>query len=235
MATNRSTNYAVILKAAICGIIFASLTGCRFKSPNLEEQQALVERGAFPSGTPGWLASPTGVGNPISGGGFIPTVFAPPSAGSVSGGATAAAERKEAALELAAKQKADAARQSALRGEVKKDSPIGRIESVCPGLESQVTEALTTTALDERLQKYLRLTTRCSNSSDLWLWLGKDYQKKKLLVQASRCFEKSLILDNQNKEAEELLAKTRKELNATPATKLEAPKPKGKRAAPAAP
>ncbi len=204
-------------KLLIGGATCIAMFGCRIKSPSLEEQQALVQRGAFPSGTPGWLAAPTGVGNPISAGGFIPTGFAPPSAGTVAGGASAASARKDAELEYAAKQKAEAARQAQLRGEVKKDSPLSRIESVCPGLEREVTDALTTTALDERLQKYIKLTTRCSNSWDLWLWLGKDYQKKKQLVQASRCFEKSLILNAQNEEAEELLTKTRKELNAPPA------------------
>ena len=209
MASGR-TGAKICVGAVTCLVLF----GCRIKSPSLEEQQALVQRGAFPSGTPGWLAAPTGVSNPISAGGFIPTGFSAPSSGTVAGGASAAAERKTAELEYAAKQKAEAARQAELRGEVKKDSPLARIETVCPGLESQVTDALTTTGLDERLQKYVRLTSRCSNSWDLWLWLGKDYQKKKQLVQASRCFEKSLIINAQNPEAEELLAKTRKELNA---------------------
>ena len=93
------------------------------------------------------------------------------------------------------------------------DSPLQRISKLCPSVESETTDALTTTDLRARIRKYESLTNRCPDSADLWLWLGKDYEKAELPVKAGRCFERVLVLDASNKEASDLAAENRRKLN----------------------
>lgn len=218
-------------RAVLAFTILASAglaAGCRIKSPTLEEQRALAERGAFGSGTPAWMSAAAGVRSGSGGGiggGLIPQVFSPP------GDSIAGNTQQQAALRKSAEEALDEQReaQQKLRtaddrttkatdtygsrsGATEKESPLDRILAACPGIESQVNDALTTVDTDQRIAKYVQLTNRCSHSWDLWLWLGKDYQKKNRLVQASRCYEKALILNNQAEEAEQLLAESRKKL-----------------------
>jgi hypothetical protein len=192
------------------------LSSCQFKSPTIAEQKYLVEKGAFPGGVPEWLAAPgpggsLGAGRALSGG-LIPQTFTGPAIensksapnvqqASSSGGtfqvpaAIAPQEKKPAEDDKAEK------------------SPLGRIAKLCPSVESEVNEALITIDLLQRIRKYESLVVRCPSSADLWLWLGKDYEKNNQRVKAGRCFEKVLVLDPANQEAEKLLTDNRRALN----------------------
>ena len=192
------------------------LSACQFKSPSIEEQNYLVTKGAFPSGAPGWLApsSAAALGGGQSVGGIIPqstadanrmrsAVFTAEEAGSNDATykpvAAIANEKKAAAVEA------------------EPNSPLHRIVKSCPTIESEVSDALTTTDLRQRIGKWESLTVRCDGSSDLWVWLGKDYSKDKQFVKAGRCYERALIIDSSNKEAQTLLDENRSVLNAKPA------------------
>lgn len=90
-------------------------------------------------------------------------------------------------------------------------SPIGeavgslaKIDQLCPGTEKRVNDALTTTDMAERIAKYEALTARCPESSDLWVWLGKDYESMKMFSDAGRCYQRAIGLDPSNAEAKSL-------------------------------
>lgn len=222
--TSGSPNAVAIIGHAVVFAALLAAGGCRVKSPTLDEQRELVRRGAFPSGTPGWMASQTGLGTQgrAGFGGLIPQVFSTP-AESTSGSSqllatieqqTAERERRLQQEQLDRQRADDRSTQALSATGVKdeKDSPLNRINRACPGIESQVNEALTTIDIEQRIAKYVTLTNRCPHSFDLWLWLGKDYEKRNKLVQASRCYEKALVLNNQSEEASRLLEQSRRKL-----------------------
>ena len=88
---------------------------------------------------------------------------------------------------------------------------------MCPGAEPAVKEALRTTTRASRIAQYVKLTSRCPQSWDLWLWLGKDYESDGRLVEAGRCYERVLTIDYGNEVAQALLANVRQRLNQKPA------------------
>ena len=205
-----------------CLVCFVSLCACRFKAPNLAEQKYLMEKGAFPGGVPDWVATPTGSNSGLSfSGGLIPQTFTQtPRANS---GVPTAAESASSAGTFqtpdALKEKTPVAEPAA------PNTPLHRIAKVCSTLEKEVNTALVTTDIRQRIRAYESLTARCPDSWDLWLWLGKDYAKTQQLVKAGRCFEKVLILNPTNEEAQDLANENRRKLNAPQA------KPKKKKAA----
>jgi cytochrome c-type biogenesis protein CcmH/NrfG len=84
------------------------------------------------------------------------------------------------------------------------NTPLHRIASQCPNIEREVTEALTTTERDARMQRYKELVGKCAGSSDLWLWLGRDQKEAGLLTDALSSLEEAVRLDPQNIEAQTL-------------------------------
>ncbi len=201
----RSITLTFIVAVAVCG--------CRIKSPSMAEQQYLIQKGSFPGGTPEWIASPSPGGSLGGGfsGGFIPQSFIRrvpgQSESQVADARFAASPAGSAVTPKALEQQQNSAAAES------PNSPLARIASVCPSIESEVNDALLTTDLRQRIRKYESLTVRCPNSGDLWLWLGKDYSKDNQLVKDGRSFESSLIADASLTEAQELLDANRKELN----------------------
>ncbi len=202
--------FGITIAAAVLG-----LSACHFKSPSVAEQKVLIEKGAFPAGVPGWVATPTGGGSLGAGGvfsgGLIPQTFTGttlrPSdsamqtashAGSSSG--VFVAPRSVAPVEVKSQ-------------DTEASSPLERIAKSCPSIESEVSQNLINTDVNTRIRNYESLTTRCPDSWDLWLWLGKDYEKDGQPVKAGRSFERVLILNSGNKEASDLLAENRRKLN----------------------
>ncbi|MFN8392052.1 MAG: hypothetical protein U0136_17305 [Bdellovibrionota bacterium] len=193
------------------------LSSCQFKSPTVAEQKYLVEKGAFPAGTPGWIATPLAGGALPGGGsysgGLIPQTFT----GSTPHQNRSAAPTAEESRSSAGTFKIPTALAEKKEVEDDKDasSPLHRIAKLCPSVESEVNDALITVDLKQRIRKYESLTLRCPQSADLWLWLGKDYSKDGEDVKAGRSFEKVLVIDATNKEASDLLTENRKKLNGT--------------------
>ncbi|MCB0360092.1 MAG: hypothetical protein KDD44_10660, partial [Bdellovibrionales bacterium] len=95
---------------------------------------------------------------------------------------------------------------------VRPKSALDRILATCPTAEDDVTDALTTTVVDTRIEKYRRLVRRCPNSGDLWAWLAQDYQTAGRRGEARQAAERALLLDGENKEAAQVM----RELKSTP-------------------
>ena len=216
MPSSRFLNRAIVL--ALLASVF--LNSCRFKLPSVNEGQVFKRSGAFTTEVPGWVNQNRDEAPELTtNSGVLP----------LAAGTSASVEQSRASLPTGA-----AAVQGELQHKIKKgseernkakiaegndqiddNSPLGRIEAVCPGLESDVSDSLTTTDTESRIRKYESLTRRCPDSADLWLWLGKDYQSEKRLAEASRCFERVLLIDGSNEVAQALLSVVKKELNKT--------------------
>ncbi len=121
-----------------------------------------------------------------------------------SGGAASAGETSVAESVTASAQKPQDDSSSAAAGAT--DGPLQRIERACPSSEKEVMHALGLTNVAARAQEYEKLVLRCPSSVDLWLWLGKDYDRSQRGDKAARCFQKALSLDPANQEARSLLA-----------------------------
>jgi hypothetical protein len=183
-----------LLWLTLLPIALIALSGCRFKVPTKAEQAALVEMGAFPGGPPAWMSAAVGPHQRDSSG-FIPEFFSPR-------GETAEQRARLSGIVPAQSTAAKSASPAAV-------DPLSRIAALCPDVERDVNEAITTIELNDRVNKYVLLTQRCSGSSDLWLWLGKDYLKQNRMAEAGRAFEKVLVIDNNSDEARELLRAVR--------------------------
>ncbi len=196
-------------------ILSVSFSACRFKTPTIAEQKYLMEKGAFPAGVPAWVATPTGGGRLGGGGvfsgGLIPQTFTPSTIDQSKGAIPSADLAGSNAGNFSTPH---ALRQAAAAAEQEPDSPLHRISKSCPSVESEVSATLTNLDTKQRIRSYESLTTRCPQSADIWLWLGKDYSKDGQLVKAGRAYERVLIIDASHKEAQELLEANRKELNA---------------------
>jgi len=201
------TRYPLIITA----IFVLGFTAC-IKVPTVKEQEELVKRGTFPTGVPAWMSKRGAYRRfPSAGSGLIPVSFGTSAAVDVAHPSVALAEaRMEAEISSLRKRVdsliADTDKQS--------ESPLSRIAAICPGLEDVVNDAVTTIAvendeIDRKIKKLSLLTRRCPTSWDLLLWLGKEYQRRGRIVDATRCFEQVLSLDSGNKEAALLLKKLR--------------------------
>lgn len=220
------TNLGVCLATAGVFIGASLVSGCRIKAPTVAEQQALMERKSFPGGVPAWFspgaAGPAAQGDTF-GGGLIPRKLgAPPLVASASiveptteisnanaiGPLQPQLKPKGFATDATTPQGRTAVEKS-VETKAAPASALDRITQGCPGVESQVTQALTTTEVDSRIQQYEALLSKCPRSSDLHVWLGKDYLNLGQNAKAGRLFEKALVLDNTNAEAKQLLEKAR--------------------------
>lgn len=86
------------------------------------------------------------------------------------------------------------------------DGPLQRLERLCPNLEKEAVQALQISDLGQRIKAYERLAVQCPTSPDLWLWLGKDYDRGERMEKAQKCYQKVLALEPANAEAKQLLA-----------------------------
>ena len=86
---------------------------------------------------------------------------------------------------------------------------------------------LHTTYVIARISKFEVLTVRCADSSDLWLWLGKDYAEAKKYSDAERCYRRVLTLDSANKEAQKLLGDLEMKKGSSGSTSSLSPKAPG--------
>ena len=204
-------------------VIVLSSSACRFVLPDFNEGQTLARRGAFPSELPTWVKplADQDIKRPSSSG-MIPLSYGTP--GIVRSAQTQAGDsddknrkkdrRKLAGIGSAASNQAGL---STAGDGGDSDSPLDRILELCPGIESGVSEALRTESAKDRIAKYNSLTLRCPNSSDLWFWLGKDYESLRRYSDAIRSYERVLALEPENKAAKVLL-KVVKERAANPET-----------------
>lgn len=194
-------------------VLGLSLLGCRIKSPSVAEQQALAERGAFPRGVPAWssgaVAAAGAVGRQAPG--IIPTQYersSLPSSQDRPNINRAEVSRRAAMTNTSSPlTEADALETSDNR---ESQSELGRIEALCPGLESDVTSALTTVNIDDRIRQYRRLTSRCPESYDLWLWLAKDFYSAGRIAEAEKAANRVLSLDAGNSSASALITNIRR-------------------------
>lgn len=204
-----------------------SLSACRFKLPSSSEGHELKTSGAFPEKIPAWVntnndKAPGGAKTS----GLIPEHYSAPTPAISTDAAveddTAAnrskAEKKEKAAAAEAAEAA-AATEGTEEGAVPAEgvdavkSPIAKIETLCPGTEQSVSDALRTENTQERIRKYTTLTYKCPESSHLWVWLGKDYETQNQLADAVRCYERALIADPTDRDAAALLAGVKERIN----------------------
>ncbi len=176
----------------VWGILLAIVlsSGCRLKSPTIQEQQALVARNSFPSGPPPWISSSALGSNPGARLSFG-NLFGSQSSIGVHQDTIPTPTRAERLVALQSQGQEQASTQPTAR----LDSPLERISAVCPGTERQVNDAITTVEDGEQIDKLLSLTRACPNSSDLWQWLGEAYQRTNQSVSANRCFKRARELE----------------------------------------
>lgn len=212
-----------LILLALSTLVFCS---CRFDLPDTREGQSLARAGAFPDQFPTWVVPPddmeTGT---ASNAGIMPRSYTATPAVKSSREAQPANKAGQPNFErtrmrqinaIERSESATAEKIEADTSAVNKadDSPLDRIEQTCPGTENSVSEALRTTDVNERIRKYNTLTKYCSNSSDIWFWLGKDYQSQGRYADAKRCFDKVLVLDPDNEAAKALLKIVNSKANA---------------------
>ena len=203
-------------KITLIVLLLLLTCSCRFKAPSTNEGQLLAEKGVFTSSLPGWVKPPDDMdAAKVNRGGLVPSNYSSPSSVQSNTNTQPSVAIEKARTAEVAKVSADfeSKRKSVLKNKEKELSPLDRIESVCPGIEAEVTDALKTVEIDKRIQKYNSLTSRCSNSSDLWFWLGQDYQASSQFPEAIRAFEQVLVLDPKNQAAQALLDTARQTAN----------------------
>lgn len=192
----------VSMLALLMSVVMTGSIACRFKMPNVEEQRALIARRSLGDSNPEWLARP--VVDPTAkhiSFGLIPQSFGSPLAPNPMEASMADREREQ---RLARAREAKAQDKSK---DEKKDSPLARIDTLCPGLEGDVNAALVTLEAEERAQRYKQLTERCPQSPDLWLWLAQDAFVIGEFDQARLAVTRTLALDPNNAEARALSEK----------------------------
>lgn len=204
-------NKKFILAAALL-----SCVSCAFRVPTAAEQQKLAESGAFASGTPAWV---TGVSAPDrADAGSIPQKFTAAGFPLVADDSAIGAQRSEMVtspkdsgeIDQGGGSVEDSPSSSPLsKSPVSggpQDSPLSRIEALCPNVEEDVRKALTNVVLDERLSMYVSLSRRCPQSGDIWGWLAKDHLEKGNSVSAKTAAERALSIDQKNGDAAAVLA-----------------------------
>ena len=197
----RGARLVRLLLLLICGSTLL-LSGCRFTSPSVEEQEVLAQKGAFAGGAPAW-SSMSNIGR--SKNELIPTEYGTRSIND-STDRTFSASRNERFEQRAKLDELMKEEDTGAIEDVRDSSPIARITALCPSAEQPVTEAITTTDRDARIQKYRRLTRSCPNSADLWLWLGRDYKDAGRASEARQALEQAAYLDPNNAEVKQLLS-----------------------------
>ena len=213
MERRTGTQRKYLVSAAV--VLLCSFCSCRFKSPTQSEGQAFAEAGGFPNGLPAWVqplegSDPARLGKA----GIISRSYGPSiqversRAQAPQARASYREELEEERRQVAAVRERRAELESSDSSGVDNkadESPLDRIERSCPGLESAVSEALRIENTNARILEYSKLTRRCPSSSDLWFWLGKDYDSAGRHQEAARAFERVLALDKDNDVAKALL------------------------------
>ena len=183
--------------------------GCSLRVPTGEEQEKLAASGAFASGAPAWV---TGVKSPnrrdagaIPQGylGVLPRHSLSRLPNEHLEEHSNVAEQVKTHEEAA---KIDSASAASFANKDAPDSPLARIEKLCPAVEPDVRKALVNTVLDERLAEYMSLSRRCSQSADIWGWLAKDHLAKGNAMSARAAAERAIDLDKRNGDAAAVLA-----------------------------
>ena len=202
-----------------------SLSACRFKAPNAVEGEHLAATKTFPGAVPSWIMqSKNSPRQPVETGGIIPQTYSAPTAVQQSAlsrpnpqvqSPLQTDEERMREEDSKAKQlgKPGEENKGALQIPAKESSPLDRIMQLCPGVDNAVNDALQTAERNARIQKYEKLSQRCPQSWDIWLWLGKDYEGAGRLVEAGRSYERVLTIDSGNEVAQALLANVRKRQN----------------------
>lgn len=212
-STTKTKAAAVSCKLGLLFIFCITLlSACRFTVPSSGDGQHLLERGVFGEKVPAWVNQTKTETMHGTDSGIVPSSYSVPSAIKTSRNvaSTGIEQSKDTREEMEAAEDSTSDASSLAQNV---DSPIDRIESECPGLESSVSDALRTESRSARIRKYESLTTRCPGSADLWFWLAKDYHESNQLVQAARSFERTLILDPQNEAAKALQSVVKQKLN----------------------
>ncbi len=157
--------------------------------PTVDEQKALLQGGAFAGSVPVWVAKPAagGAHTKRSSGSLIPETGFSFDSGS---------DEKINIVESSSRNETD---------DANVDSPLNRISSLCPGIESEVNQAILSTDIVERVKKFELLRSQCPSSPDIILWLGEDYISLNDFTAARRTINEVLSLDSSNKRAKELL------------------------------
>lgn len=190
---------SLFLSLLLSLLLSCVLSGCRFKVPTAKEQDALVAKGSFPSGTPAWLAAANSSGKSTGqSSGLIPL--------DLSNAFNSRNRQGNVALEASPEEEAAAGKKASSSAHETDDtaseesSPLERIYQKCPAIEQEVKQALLTLERESRIQKWESITKRCRESQDIWLWLGLDYTAVGRLQDASRVLDYGLALDPQNQE-----------------------------------
>lgn len=172
------------------------LVGCRLKVPNVTEQQKLMEKGAFPSGPPPWVAS-VALGG--ARGRHLGSMVAPGfSASGFSGSGQAMVAQSTGSEEIQERieqQKQKGAEQKPQQ-QTTSQSPLDAIVQLCPEVERDTAKALVIADTNIQIESYTKLVKRCPKSPDLWTWLGEAYYRTGLIVSAKKCFQQALFLDS---------------------------------------
>jgi tetratricopeptide (TPR) repeat protein len=199
-------------------LILLSMTSCRFKFPSAVEGNELKQSGVFTGSVPAWInQNEDPAPSPVATGGNIPQTYKESptvrsSRETVPSAAGRASVGVKQRLEDAKKEKEAKLQSSGTDSDSADKSPLLRVEDTCPGSEAAVTAALTEENQSARVAKYESLTSRCPESIDLWLWLGKAYDSGKQYADAMKAYDRALLLDPSNDEAKGLKAESRRRL-----------------------
>lgn len=181
-----STNSAItflVLSLSLSLLVSA----CSFRAPNLAEQEELSKRGVFSNNRPAWVSGQ--------------------SAGSQSAPASSFGFKNRFERNSSTNSNNEAYSSSSQldsRGNKESDSPLDRLESMCPGMSAEAEAALLTDARKERVVKYEKILARCPGSLDIWLWAAKDYQSLGNTFKAEGAVLRALSIDSQNEAAKSL-------------------------------
>lgn len=195
------------------GLIFTS--SCRFVSPSNQEVRELNSSGAFENGTPAWAQLPKGESVALpQNAGLVPQTFTVPESVSLSAEANSSSSvtsDRGKGMERVKKEEAVQSVEKRRTLNVPKEnqvsvSPLLKLEELCPGTEDFASSALQEEDVHMRIKKYLSLSKRCPRSSDVWVWLAKDYRLLNRIADARRCAQAALALDSGNVDAKKLSA-----------------------------
>lgn len=213
-----TSSAARVWRIAFSLLIILSISSCRFKFPTAVEGNELKQSGVFTGSVPAWInQNEDPAPKPVATGGTIPQTYK--ESPTIQGGRDAvpsSAARTQAGVERRldeAQQEKEAKLSSggAVSGTTDM-SPLSRVESSCPGSEAAVTAALTEENQKKRVAKYEALTSRCPESADLWIWLGKAYDSGEQFTDAIKAYDRALLLDPSNDETKGLKAEAKKRL-----------------------
>jgi len=179
------------------------LEGCRLRAPTIGEQQELISRGAFGRGVPQWVASPSIGGSPdlARTGSVIPQQFEVPEFASTPESNYQAAQEIKKLEDKKREDDKDKQKAEPL-GE---DAQAEKILKKCPHAEGRLHLARGMSDPRERLDGLYRVASVCRDSEELWLWIGNVHRTLSENAEANRSYERSLILNPNNKQAKEAL------------------------------